>query len=85
MYKFRQEKDGGSTNCYPVDDENTMWIQTSEITLAEIVGAYKSKWPDAEFYEISVTPYHHHQYSIYYDLHDSSDYVDYIILSRDPV
>lgn len=80
MYKFRDEKDGSSTNRYPVDEDDTMWVHSGK-TIKELMDLAKEKWPNIKFEDISIDSVHHHQYCIYYDLHDSSDYVDYLVLS----
>lgn len=80
MYKYRYEQDGRMTNCFPVDEEDTMWVQSGK-TVKDLMELAKEKWPDIAFEDISIDSVHHHQYSIYYDLHDSSDYVDYLVLS----
>jgi hypothetical protein len=81
MYSYRYEKEGSTiTNCFPEDDETTMWLKSSS-NLQEVIEAAKEKWPDVQFEDISIDAVHHHQYSIYYDLHDNSDYVDYIVLN----
>lgn len=80
-YEYRYEKDGDATHCFPVDTDNDLWIESCDKTLQDIIDAAKEKWPDAEFSHISVQAIKHHQYSIYYDLYDDSDYVDYVVLS----
>lgn len=80
MYKYRYEKDGGATNCFPENDETTLWIHSGK-TLQELIEAAQEKWPGVKFEDISIDTVHHHQYCIYYDQHDSSDYVDYFVLS----
>lgn len=80
MYKYRYEKNGAATNCFPENDETTLWIHSSK-TLQEVIDAAQEKWPGVKFENISIEVEHHHQYCIYYDLHDSSDYVDYFVLS----
>lgn len=82
MYEYRYEKDGSITNCYPKDTDNTLWIEMyGDKTISDIIQCAKEKWPDKKFDEITMDSVNHHQYSIYYDLHDSSDYVQYLVLS----
>lgn len=81
-YEYRYEKDGQSTNCYPKDTPNTLWIQMyGDKTLSDIILRAKEKWPEKDFSEITMDSVNHHQYNIYYDLHDYSDYVQYLVLS----
>ena len=80
MYKYSYEKDGGATNCFPVDTENTMWVQSGK-QIKDLIELAQEKWPDVKFEDISIESVHHHQYCIHYDLHDSSDYVDYLVLN----
>lgn len=80
MYKYRDEKDGQMVNRYPVDEDDTMWV-VSGTTIKALMALARNKWPDVEFEDVSIDSVHHHQYCIYYDLHDSSDYVDYLVLS----
>lgn len=82
MYKYRYEKEGAMTNRFPVDDETTMWIPMhGDKSLSDIIDFAKEKWPDKDFSEITIDSENHHQYCIHYDLHDSSDYVQYLVLS----
>lgn len=81
-YEFRYEKDGQMTNCFPMDTATDMWIPLSgDKSLSEIIELAKEKWPEKDFSEITLDSVNHHQYCIYYDLHDSSDYVQYLVLS----
>lgn len=80
MYKYRYEKDGQMTNCFPEDEDDTMWVQSGK-TIKDLMELAKEKWPNVAFEDISIDSVNHHQYCIYYDLHDSSDYVDYLVLS----
>lgn len=79
-YKYREETNGRQTDSYPVNTDDTLWIESNGVTLKDIIEAAKEKWPDVKFEDITMDAVHHHQYCIYYDLHDSSDYVDYIVL-----
>lgn len=82
MYEYRYEKDGSATNCYPKDTDDTLWIEIhGDKSIGDIMRAAKQKWPDVDFDDITIDAVNHHQYSIYYDLHDASDYVQYLVLS----
>lgn len=78
-FQYRDETNGSVVNRYPVDNDTTMWC-SGDIDLQTLINLAKEKWPDVEFSDIEVQSVNHHQYSIYYDLHDSSDYVQYIVL-----
>lgn len=82
-YEYRYEKDGGATHCFPVDTDKVLWIESSGKSLQDLIDSAKEKWPDVEFSKIDIQAIKHHQYSIYYDLYDDSDYVDYVVLSLD--
>lgn len=81
MYKYRYEKEGSATNCFPENTDKTLWIRSNGTSVADLVLAARNKWPDVELEDIEITSEHHHQYCIYYDLHDASDYVDYLVLN----
>lgn len=82
MYKYRYEKDGSATNCFPEDTDTVLWVRSHDLSsIRDLMEKAKEKWPDVDFSDVSIDVEHHHQYCIYYDLHDSSDYVDYIVLS----
>lgn len=83
MYKYRYEQNGGETNCYPVDTDEEIWIASEGKTLSDLIAAAKEKWPDVNVEDINIESVNHHQYCIYYDMHDSSDYVQYFVLSVD--
>lgn len=67
---------------YPVDTENDMWLPgDSSLSLSDVLERVKEKWPNVNIEDVDITAVNHHQYSIGYDLHDSSDYVQYIYVS----
>lgn len=82
MHEFKYEERGGATDSIPVDNDKTMWLIGNQ-PVSFLMAKAKDKWPDVNFADINIEAVHHHQYCIYYDLHDSSDYVDYLVLSID--
>lgn len=75
-------KNGGQTDHFPEDTDVEMWIENNGgLTMQGMMDRCKEKWPDVPFSDIDIQPVHHHQYCIYYDLHDPSDYVDYLVFS----
>ena len=70
-----------SGNTYsPQDDANTMYLpySTNMQTLLELVQA---KWPTADLDEVQICTQHIQTSCIGYDLYDSSDYTDYIVVT----
>jgi hypothetical protein len=75
---------GGQVDRIPEDSDTEMWVEnTGYLSLQDMINRCKAKWPNVDFEDISVEPRHHHQYCIYYDLHDSSDYVDYLVFTKE--
>ena len=66
---------------FPVDTENDMWLYGSGISLSEIIEKVNEKWPGVSLEDVEIVSVNHHQYAISYDLHDSTDYVQYIYVS----
>lgn len=80
--KFREEKiKPGQYNSHPVDTEHGFWLN-SEVTLADIMKEVKERFGHSDLSKIKVHAVHHHEYCITYDLHDPSDYTDYIYIER---
>lgn len=81
-YEYEYQKNGSATNCFPKNTDSTLWLAMyGDKNIAELIHAAKTKWPDVEFEDITIDAVNHHQYNIYYDLHDYSDYVQYLVLS----
>lgn len=71
---------GQQVDHIPEDSDTEMWIEDNGgLSLQGIIERCQFKWPDISLQDISVQPVHHHQFCVYYDLHDSSDYVDYLV------
>jgi hypothetical protein len=67
-------------NEHPVDTDNDMWL-SGYLSLSDILEKVKEKWPDANIEDVEISSVNHHEYSVGYDLYDSSDYVQYIYVS----
>lgn len=77
-------KDGHITNFTPDDTDQELYIEASyqDISLPEILAKAREKWGEHIQYEdISVRPENIHTRCLYYDLHDSSDWDDYLVIS----
>ena len=68
----------------PDNDENTIYLSASilDYTLQEIIELIQEKWPDCSFDDITIEAEHIHTDCLGYDLYDSGDYTDYIIIRR---
>lgn len=67
---------------FPVETETDMWIQGSMLTSLQcLIDAINSKWPGISLDNVDITPYHHHEFAVGYDLYDWSDYVTYLYIS----
>lgn len=71
------------TDFWPDDSDDTLYIASSfGPTLAEILQQAKDKWPDATIENIEITSEKIHTHCIYYDLYDSGDYTDFLVLKK---
>ena len=78
--------DGNS--FWPDDDENTIYLEDSRwITLFDIIYIVRSKWPELSDLDsldsISIGAENIHTYRLGYDLHDPSDYTNFIVITKD--
>lgn len=67
----------------PDDDEDTIYLVYGR-PLNEIIEKVNEKWPGTDFSKIEIEAQHIHTYALGYDLYDSSDYDDYIVIRRNP-
>lgn len=76
-------RNGMAYDEIPEDSESELWIEDlgGNISLSDLLNKAKDKWPDASLEDIAVSAVKHHQYNIYYDLYDPSDYVEYVVLN----
>lgn len=68
-------------NFSPDDGENHFYIRDSA-TLADIMQRATDKWGDIGFDRIDICPEHIHTRCLTYDLHDPSDYDNFLLISK---
>lgn len=85
-YSTRQGLWGGTIKTYwPDDTEDTMYLTSnSQHSLAAIINVCKEKWPDTDFNDLLFESEKIHTDCLDYDLYDSSDYTDFIIIRKIP-
>lgn len=66
---------------WPENTDSAIYIAYSA-SLTEILEIIAERWPETPITEISITPYHIQTYCIGYDKYDSSDYTNFIEISR---
>lgn len=71
-------------NYTPEDTENTFYV-LGETDLDCIMYLIKEKWGDVDFGYITVEPEHIHTCCLTYDLYDSSDWNDYLVVTYTPI
>lgn len=74
-------KNGGSTDCFPEETDNELWVGSGYLTIESLIELSQKKWPTKSLSDIKIEAVNHHEYNIYYDVYESGDYVDYIVLS----
>jgi hypothetical protein len=68
---------------WPDDDENTLHIESNTCpTLAVLLEKAQEKWPGVELHNIRISAEKIHTDCLGYDLYDSSDWTDFIILTK---
>jgi hypothetical protein len=71
------------TDFWPDDTETEMYVvANSDYSIADLLEMAKEKWPDATPENVSVSSEKVHTNCIYYDLYDSGDYTDFVILKK---
>ena len=73
---------------WPDDDENTIYLKNScWITLADIIYIVQSKWPELSDLDslesINISAENIHTDCLGYDLHDPSDFTNFIVITKD--
>lgn len=77
-------KDGRITNFTPDDTDQEFYIEATcqDIDLLEILTQAREKWGQhLQYGDLRVRPEKIHTRCIYYDLHDPSDWDDYLVIS----
>ena len=70
---------------WPDDDENTIYLENSRwITLYDIIYIVQSEWGNSvKLDSINIRAENIHTDHLGYDLHDPSDYTNFIVITRD--
>lgn len=66
----------------PEDSDTRFHLFGSMCSLQDIQDAVKKKWGDVDPETIQIEPLHFHARCLTYDQYDSTDYDDYITVSR---
>jgi hypothetical protein len=80
-FKTRKHAGGEIKSFTPDDTEDIFHVQSS-ITLGDLIDRITSKWPDADFAKIEIEATYVHTDCIGYDLYDSSDYSNYLMITK---
>lgn len=70
-------------NNYPQDDDNTIYLEDNGgFSLAVIIEKVNEKWPGVNFDNVIIETEYRHVTGIGYDLYDSTDYQNYIVITK---
>ena len=77
-----------NNSFWPDDDENTIYLEDCRwITLFDIIYIVRSKWPELSDLDsldsINISAENIHTDCLGYDLHDPSDYTNFIVITKD--
>ena len=77
---------GSITDFWPDDTDTKMYIENYKAnSIICLIEKAKEKWGEnIDLSQLVVQAENIHTECIYYDLHDSSDYTDFIVLEYDP-
>jgi hypothetical protein len=68
---------------YPVDTEQTLYFQCGpSLTLDDVVDRARRHFPDCELQDLTISSENIQVKCFGYDIYDSRDYLDYIVVSR---
>ena len=71
------------TDFWPDDDENTLYLSTGFLTMADLLEHAKDQFgEDVKPENIEVSAEKIHTHCIYYDLYDAGDYTNFIVLKK---
>lgn len=75
---------GSIENYWPDDDDNTVYIpgDSGDISLESIILIIRDKWPNTKFDGITISSENIHTTCLTYDLYDSSDYTQFVIIRK---
>lgn len=72
---------GSITSFWPDEDDNTKYM-AGEWSLSDLLAAAVDKWPNTPMEEIQISAEKIHTDCIYYDLYDSGDWTDFVVMRR---
>lgn len=80
---YRSTNTGHKIECFTPDDTDTeMYINTFvSVDMEDVNNRIKEKWPDAKLSDINIAAEYIHTDCLGYDLYDSSDYTNYIVIT----
>lgn len=79
-YTYRNN--GLTKDFWPDDTENEIYIECG-MSLLDIMSAVKDKWGEnLDIEDVNIRCEYIHTYCLGYDLHDSSDYTNFIVVSK---
>lgn len=79
-YTYRNN--GNITDFWPDDDEDTIYCLSGSDTLQELIDMAQKKWPDTAMDKIQITAEKIHTHCLTYDLYDSGDHTDFVVITR---
>ncbi len=76
-------RDGSIKTYWPDDTDTTLYIlASSDPTMQELLDLIDKKWPNTDLDTITIGSEHIQTDCLGYDCYDSSDYTDFITLTR---
>lgn len=74
---------GSIQNFWPDDTDDEFYLESSyQHSIEDILELAKNKWGDISISDIMITCQNIHTNCITYDLHDPSDYTEFLIISK---
>lgn len=81
-YETRPGIHGHTIRTFWPDDTDTEFFLCGTQSLTEIIELVKEKWPGIDLDDINIEPQNIHTDCLGYDLYDSSDYTNFIRISK---
>ena len=77
-------RDRSIRTYWPDDNEKTIYIAAAwqALSLQEIMDKAQEKWPGCSLSDISITAEYIHTDCLSYDQYDSSDYTNFIVITK---
>lgn len=81
---YSTRNNGQITDFWPDDTADTFYLSTEAFrySISEIMELCQEKWPGITMEEIFIDSQRIHTYCIYYDLHDPSDWTNFLVITR---